>query len=220
MMDYTQKIRILVVDDHEIMRDGLRALIYRQPFMEVVGEAGTGSEAVELTDQLSPDVVLMDYIMPKMDGVEASGIILSRWPNVKILMVAASMSRHAIDGAISSGVHGLMLKDSTFDELTTAIRAVYNNETYFCSKIMNAVAGTYAHRVCGDHTPNGWMLKEREQEILRHLSNGMSSKQIARQINISPKTVDACRRQIMNKLRIDSIAGLVKFAIREGITTL
>jgi DNA-binding NarL/FixJ family response regulator len=162
----------------------------------------------------------MDYAMPTMDGVEASREILSRQPGVKILIVAASMSRHAIDSAISSGVHGLMLKDSTFDELITAIRAIYNNETYFCSKIMNAVAGTYAHRLSDDPMANGWTLKEREQEILRHLSNGMSSKQIARQINISPKTVDACRRQIMNKLRIDSIAGLVKFAIREGLTTL
>ncbi|MBE0534473.1 MAG: response regulator transcription factor [Phycisphaerae bacterium] len=219
-MDYTHKIRILVVDDHEIMRDGLRALIHRQPFMEVVGEAATGADAIEFASRLSPDVVLMDYTMPKMDGVEASSTILRQQPSIKILMVAASMSRHAIDSAISSGIHGLMLKDSTFDELTTAVRAVYNNETYFCSKIMNAVAGTYAHRLNDDSIANGWTLKEREQDILRHLSNGMSSKQIARQINISPKTVDACRRQIMNKLRIDSIAGLVKFAIREGLTTL
>ncbi|HPD47423.1 MAG TPA: response regulator transcription factor [Anaerohalosphaeraceae bacterium] len=219
-MDYTHKIGILLVDDHEIMRDGLRALIYRQPYMEVVGEASDGAEAVDLAQRLQPDIVLMDYAMPTMDGVEASREILSRQPGVKILIVAASMSRHAIDSAISSGVHGLMLKDSTFDELITAIRAIYNNETYFCSKIMNAVAGTYAHRLSDDPMANGWTLKEREQEILRHLSNGMSSKQIARQINISPKTVDACRRQIMNKLRIDSIAGLVKFAIREGLTTL
>lgn len=219
-MDYTHKIGILLVDDHEIMRDGLRALIYRQPYMEVVGEASDGAEAVDLAQRLQPDIVLMDYAMPTMDGVEASREILSRQPGVKILIVAASMSRHPIDSAISSGVHGLMLKDSTFDELITAIRAIYNNETYFCSKIMNAVAGTYAHRLSDDPMANGWTLKEREQEILRHLSNGMSSKQIARQINISPKTVDACRRQIMNKLRIDSIAGLVKFAIREGLTTL
>jgi two-component system response regulator NreC len=219
-MDYTHKIGILLVDDHEIMRDGLRALIYRQPYMEVVGEASDGAEAVDLAQRLQPDIVLMDYAMPTMDGVEASREILSRQPGVKILIVAASMSRHAIDSAISSGVHGLMLKDSTFDELITAIRAIYNNETYFCSKIMNAVAGTYAHRLSDDPMANGWTLNEREQEILRHLSNGMSSKQIARQINISPKTVDACRRQIMNKLRIDSIAGLVKFAIREGLTTL
>ena len=219
-MDYTHKIGILLVDDHEIMRDGLRALIYRQPYMEVVGEASDGAEAVDLAQRLQPDIVLMDYAMPTMDGVEASREILSRQPGVKILIVAASMSRHAIDSAISSGVHGLMLKDSTFDELITAIRAIYNNETYFCSKIMNAVAGTYAHRLSDDPMANGWTLKEGEQEILRHLYNGMSSKQIARQINISPKTVDACRRQIMNKLRIDSIAGLVKFAIREGLTTL
>jgi len=219
-MDYMQKIRILVVDDHEIMRDGLRALIYRQPFMEIVGEASNGAEAIQLTERLLPDIVLMDYAMPAMDGLEASRIILNRHPGIKVLIVAASMSRHAIDNAISSGVHGLMLKDSTFDELTTAVRAVYNNETYFCSQIMNAVAGTYAHRISGNPLANGWTLKEREQEILRHLSNGMSSKQIARQINISPKTVDACRRQIMNKLSIDSIAGLVKFAIREGLTTL
>ncbi len=219
-MDYTHKIRILVVDDHEIMRDGLRALIYRQPFMEVVGEGANGKEALELTERLSPDVILMDYAMPEMDGIEASRVILSRQPGVKILIVAASMSRHAIETAVSSGVHGLMLKDSTFDELTTAVRAIYNNETYFCSKIMNAVAGTYVHRMSNDPIANGWALKEREEEILRHLSNGMSSKQIARQINISPKTVDACRRQIMNKLHIDNIAGLVKFAIREGLTTL
>ncbi len=219
-MDYGDKIRILIADDHEIMRDGLGVLIRKQPSMEIVGQAGTGTEAVKLAAQLSPDVILMDYAMPDMDGIEASGFILSTNAEVKILLLAATLSRHCIDSAIGAGIGGIVLKDSTFDELASAIKAVYNNEMYFCPRIMNAITGRYAKRTGQDRMAEAWTLKDREQEILRHISNGMSSKEIARQIHISPKTVDACRRQIMDKLHIDNIAGLVKFAVREGMTTL
>ena len=219
-MDYRDRIRILVADDHEIMRDGLEVLIRKQPSMEIVGQAGTGAEAVKLAAQLSPDVILMDYTMPDMDGIEASGFILSTNVDVKILLLAATLPRFCIDNAISAGIGGIVLKDSTFDELVVAIEAVCNNETYFCSRIMNAIAGRYAKRPCRGSAAEAWVLKDREQEVLRHISNGLSSKEIARQIHISPKTVDACRRQIMDKLHIDNIAGLVKFAVREGMTTL
>ncbi len=219
-MDYGDRIRILVADDHEIMRDGLGVLIRKQPSMEMVGQAATGTEAVKLAAQLSPDVILMDYSMPDMDGIEASGFILSRNAEVKILLLAATLSRRCIDSAIGAGIGGIVLKDSTFDELAAAINAVCNNETYFCSRIMNMITGHYAKRTGQDRMAEAWVLKDREQEILRHISNGMSSKEIARQIHISPKTVDACRRQIMDKLHIDNIAGLVKFAVREGMTTL
>ncbi len=219
-MDYGDRIRILIADDHEIMRDGLGVLIRKQPLMEIVGQAGTGTEAVKLAAQLSPDVILMDYAMPDMDGIEASGFILSANADVKILLLAATLPRRCIDTAIGAGINGIVLKDSTFDQLATAIRAVCNNETYFCSRIMNAIAGCYARRTGHDRMAEAWTLKDREQEILRHISNGMSSKEIALQIHISPKTVDACRRQIMDKLHIDNIAGLVKFAVREGMTTL
>ncbi len=219
-MDYADRIRILIADDHEIMRDGLGVLIRKQPSMEIVGQAGTGTEAVKLAAQLSPDVILMDYAMPDMDGIKASGFILSTNSEVKILLLAATLSRHCIDSAIRAGIGGIMLKDSTFDELAVAIKAVCNNETYFCSRITNAIAGRYAKHTGQDRMAEAWILKDREQEILRHISNGMSSKEIARQIHISPKTVDACRRKIMDKLHIDNIAGLVKFAVREGIATL
>lgn len=219
-MDYAEKIGILVADDHEIMRDGLDILIRKQPFMEVVGHAATGEEAVRLAQQLSPDVILMDYGMPLIDGIEASKTILNNNPEVKILLLSATLPRCCIDKAICCGIKGIMLKDSTFEELSTAIRAVYSNETYFCAKIMSTIASSYANNSNSALVIDSWTLKDREQEILRHISDGMSSKEIARQINISPKTVDACRRQIMDKLRIDSIAGLVKFAIREGIAVL
>lgn len=219
-MDYAEKIRILVADDHEIMRDGLDILIRKQPYMEVVGHAATGEEAIRSTQQLLPDVVLMDYGMPVIDGIEASKVILDNYPQVKIMLLSATLPRCCIDKAICCGIKGIMLKDSTFEELSTAIRAVYSNETYFCSKIMSTIASSYANNSNTSLVIDSWVLKDREQEILRHISNGMSSKEIARQINISPKTVDACRRQIMDKLRIDSIAGLVKFAIREGIAAL
>ena len=219
-MDFVDKIRILIADDHEIMRDGLGVLIRKQPSMEIVGQAATGTEAVKLAAQLSPNVILMDYAMPDMDGIEASGFILSTNAEVKILLLAATLPRHCIDSAIGAGIGGIVLKDSTFDELVAAIKAVCNNEMYFCSRIMNAITGRYAKHTGLDCMAEAWTLKNREQEILRHLSNGMSSKEIARHIHISPKTVDACRRQIMDKLHIDNIAGLVKFAVREGITTL
>jgi len=158
--------------------------------------------------------------MPDMDGIEASSIILSTNAEVKILLLAGTLPRRCIDSAIGAGIGGIVLKDSTFDELATAIKAICNNETYFCSRIMNTITGRYVTHTGLDCMAEAWTLKNREQEILRHISNGMSSKEIARQIHISPKTVDACRRQIMDKLHIDNIAGLVKFAVREGMTTL
>ncbi len=219
-MDYRDKIRILIADDHEIMRDGLGVLIRKQPSMEIVGQAGTGTEAVKLAAQLSPDVILMDYTMPDMDGIEAAGFILSTNAEVKILLLAATLPRRCIDSAIAAGIGGIVLKDSTFDELAAAVKAVCNNETYFCSRIMNAITGRYAKHAGLDCMTETWILKNREQEILRHISNGLSSKEIALQIHISPQTVAARRRQIMDKLHIDTIAGLVKFAVREGMTTL
>jgi len=219
-MDYGERIRVLIADDHKIMRDGLEVLMRKMSDVEMVGQAATGAEAIRLAAELSPDVVVMDYAMPDMDGIQASEIILAADGKVKILLLVATLPRCCVDSAIGAGISGIVLKESTFGELSTAITAICSGQTYFCSRIMNSVAACYLRRASDNGAADVWKLKDREEQILRYISDGMSSKEIARRINISPKTVDACRRQIMDKLHIDNIAGLVKFAVREGITTL
>lgn len=218
-MDEEKKIRIVLADDHEIMCEGLKFLIDRHDDLEVVGLAGTGDMVVQLTEQLNPDVVVMDISMPVMDGIEASTRISKMDKNTKILVLSAVLTKHTIDQAIASGVTGLMMKESAFSEFVSAIRAVNRGERFFCSRIMGIVASSYVGRLQNGNV-NAPVLTERECEVIRHFSNGKSTKEIAYNINMSGKTVDACRRKIMDKLHINSTAELVKYALKAGLTTL
>ena len=218
-MDKDKKVKILLADDHEIMCEGLRFLIDRQDDMDVAGFAGTGDKVVELAETLNPDVVVMDISMPVMDGIEASNKISNMDKNIKILVLSAVLTKHTVDQAIAAGVDGLMMKESAFSEFVTAIRAVNRGERYFCSRIMNVVANSYIGRLQNGNA-DAPVLTERECEVIRHFSNGKSTKEIAYQINMSGKTVDACRRKIMDKLHINSTAELVKYALKAGLTTL
>lgn len=218
-MEPEKNITIVLADDHEIMREGLRVLIEREHGMKVVAEASTGIDVVNLAEKYVPDVVVMDVHMPLMDGVEASLRILNKNPNIKILILSAVLTRHIIDQAIGAGVLGLMMKESAFSELCSAVSAVNSGERYFCSRIMHVVANSYVGRLC--HTEEECdLLTKRECEVVRQFSNGKSSKEIALAIDMSGKTVDAYRRRIMEKLRLNSTAELVKYALRSGLTSL
>lgn len=218
-MESGKNITIILADDHEIMREGLRTLIEREDGMEVVATASTGTDVVSLVEKHAPDVVVMDVHMPVMDGVEASQRILDRNPNIKILVLSAVLTRHIIDQAIGAGVLGLMMKESAFSELCSAVFAVNAGERYFCSRIMHVVANSYVGRLCHSEEECD-LLTERESEVVRQFSNGKSSKEIALTIDMSGKTVDAYRRRIMEKLRLNSTAELVKYALRSGLTNL
>jgi len=218
-MDNDSKIRIVLADDHEIMCEGLKFLIDRQDDMDVVGLAGTGEKVLELTEELNPDVVVMDISMPSMDGIEASIRIKNSDSNAKIMVLSAVLTKHTIDQTIAAGVSGLMMKESAFKEFSSAIRTIHSGERYFCSRIMNIVASNYVGRL-RDGSNESPIFTERECEVIRQFANGKSTKEIALRINMSGKTIDACRRKIMDKLQINSTAELVKYALRAGLTTL
>lgn len=218
-MDNHQKIRIVLADDHEIMCEGLKFLINRQEDMEVVGLATTGEQVVELVQNLDPDVVVMDVNMPVMDGIEATTKLRALGFNAKVLVLSAVLTHHTIDQAIASGVTGLMMKESAFKEFANGVRAVQKGERYFCSRIMQVVASSYVGRL-REGASEAPIFTERECEVIRQFANGKSTKEIALKINMSGKTIDACRRKIMDKLNINSMAELVKYALRSGITTL
>lgn len=219
-MEANVKIRIILADNHRIMREGLCSLFQKQAGMEVVGEADNGEVAIERAGELKPDVIVMDINIPGMDGIKVSRRIMSENPTVKILVLSAHLHKHIIDHALRAGVLGFVLKECTFEELTRAICTVQKNGTYMCPGIMNVLVTGYVSQLRTDTQPDFTALTEREYEIIRLLSQGKTSKEIALCKDISPKTVDACRRAIMDKLKINSLAELIKYAVRVGITNI
>ena len=212
-------LRVLLVDDHEIMRQGLRLLLEKNSDMEVVGEANDGLKAIELTKELEPDVVVMDVNMPGVDGADATRRIVNDQPDTRIVALSMHSKKGFIIEMLKAGASGYVLKENAFSELVNAITTVMCNEIYLSSKITRIVVDDYVQdRVGGDSSKN--MLTDRESEVLKLVGDGKSSKGIALQLDLSVKTIDACRRRIMTKLDIDSVAELVKYAIREGLTSL
>ncbi len=212
-------LRILLVDDHKIMRQGLRLLLEKNSDMEVVGEANDGLKAIELTKELEPDVVVMDVNMPGVDGADATRRIVSSQPDIRIVALSMHSKKGFIIEMLKAGASGYVLKENAFSELVNAINTVMGNEIYLSSKITRIVVDDYVQdRIGGDSSKK--MLTDRENEVLKLVGDGKSSKEIALQLDLSVKTIDACRRRIMSKLDIDSVAELVKYAIREGLTSL
>jgi len=211
--------RILLADDHGIVREGLRALLEKQADMEVVGEAEDGFMTVELAKELRPDVIIMDISMPNLNGVQATQIILRELPDTKIVALSMHSDKHFVIEMLKAGALGYVLKAHFFDELIRAINTVMDNKHYLSPKVADILVEDYLScgRMVEDSALHG--LTGRECQILQLLAEGQSIKQIALRLKISPKTADANRRQIMEKLRISSIAELTKYAIREGLTS-
>jgi two-component system response regulator NreC len=210
-------VKILLVDDHQVLREGLRSLLERQPDMEVVGEAADGLTALRLARELNPDLVIMDVNMPGMDGIDVTRLISRDLPGIKVLALSMYPRKTFVCEMFKSGAAGYLLKESTFAEIVEAIHAVIHGERYVSSKVGGLLLDEY---VQGGHpgvTP--LKLTRREQEVVRMLADGKASKEIALITETSVKTVDACRRRVMQKLGTHSVAELVKYAIREGLTT-
>ncbi|MHC4243636.1 MAG: response regulator [Planctomycetota bacterium] len=212
-------VRVLMVDDHKIVRQGLCSLINNEVGMEVVGQAGDGRTAVKLAYELKPDVIVMDVNMPGMDGIDAARRIINDVPDVKIVALSMFPKKSFVVEMLKAGSLGYILKDNAFEELVTAINIVITGKTYLCPKATNIIVDDYILKP-PEYASVDKILTGREIEILKLLAEGKQSKEIALILNLSVKTIDACRRRIMQKLNVESIAELVKFSIREGLTSL
>lgn len=211
-------IRILLVDDHEIMREGMCALLRKHSEFEVVGQAADGRKALELTQQLTPDVVIMDIGMPNLNGIDATRQILALNPAIKILALSTHSDGSIVAKMIKYGASGYMLKESAFNELITGLQTMMHGKTFLCSKIAKVVFSDYVSMITNPKWNGGDGLSVREREVLQLVAEGHTTKEIARVLKLSPKTVDSHREHIMEKLGIRNIAGLTKYAIREGLT--
>ena len=214
-------IRIVVADDHQILREGLKALLGEDPECEVVGEAEDGRSAVDLAERLRPQVVLMDIGMPILNGIEATRKILASAPQTRVIILSMHSDRRYIARALQAGAAGYLLKDAAFDEISRAIRTVTDGRKYLSPAIAGAVIDEYLQKALPDAAKEkGAPLTSREREVLQLLAEGRSTKEIAGAIHVSVKTVESHRKNIMDKLEIHSIAELTKYAVRAGITSL
>ena len=213
-------MKIMIVDDHVIVREGLRALLDKQADIEVVGEAENGESAVERQKELLPDVVITDITMPKLNGVEAIRRIHACDPMVKIIALSMHAENSIVTEALKAGCHGYVLKSASFDEILAALEAVSQNERYLSPEITAVVIDEFLHAGPGHNGTGIELLTGRERQVLQRVAEGYAIKEIARDLHVSPKTIDTTRRKIMHKLNEHSVAGLTKFAVREGLTAL
>lgn len=211
-------ITILLADDHALMRDGLRALLEREPDMTLVAEAGDGRLAVELAKETRPDVAVIDAAMPVLNGIEATRQIASTLPETKVLALSMHSDRRFVSGMLTAGAMGFVLKECAYQELIEGVRAVVNNQTYLSPRIVNIVTEGFVAGAKGAQPSPCGQLTQREREVLQLLVEGLTTKDISDGLGVSVKTVETHRRHIMEKLELRSVAELTKFAIREGMT--
>lgn len=209
---------VLLADDHVLVRAGIRALIEKMPMVEVVGEASTGREALELVKTKLPHLVLMDIAMTELGGLEALPRITKDFPSVKVIILSAHANEEYVIRALRSGAAGYMLKDAATAELELAIRSVDEDKTYLSPSISRTAIDSYLERVGGPLSPLE-QLTPRQREILQLIAEGKNTKQIASDLDISVKTVEAHRLQLMERLNIHDIPGLVRYAIRSGLVS-
>jgi DNA-binding NarL/FixJ family response regulator len=212
--------KIMIVDDHRLMREGLRSIIEVESDMEVVAEASGGRAAVKLANEVPVDAVIMDITMPDLNGIEATNQVLSENPNIKVVALSMHSDDHFVAGMLQAGASGYLPKDCAAGELVDAIRTVMGGETYLSPKAANIVVESYRNALSKDKSSRSAVLTAREREVLQLVAEGETSKRIAALLNLSAKTVEAHRQQIMTKLNIRSIAGITKYAIQQGISSL
>lgn len=213
-------MRIVLADDHKILRDGLRSLLEKQPGMEVVAEVEDGRTIVQLARELSPDVVIMDIAMPDLNGIEATRKIVCENAAVKVIALSMHSDRRFVEEMFKAGASGYLLKDCAFEELAGAISAVCTNRFYLSPDLAGKMIKEYTNKLESDDSSVFTALTAREREVLQLLAEGKTTGQIAAFLNLSEKTVETHRRHIMKKLGLYSIAGLTKYAIREGLTSI
>jgi DNA-binding NarL/FixJ family response regulator len=214
-------IRVLLADDHTIVRDGLRALLEAHADITVVGDAANGRQAVDQVRKLRPDVVVMDIAMPELNGIEATQQIRESCPSTQVVILSMHSSPEHVFRALQAGARGYLIKESAGKEVAVAVRALHAGRRYFSQQITDTVIDDYIHQrqFSSDQSPLG-SLSPREREVLQLVVEGKPSVEIAEILFLSPKTVETYRSRVMEKLGIHDLPGLVKFAIQHGVTTL
>jgi two-component system NarL family response regulator len=211
-------MRILLVDDHELMREGLRSILEGETNVEIVGEASSGREAVALSLTLEPDVVVMDVGMKDLNGIDATRQIRSDHPEVRVIALSSHSDSRYVSAMLEAGASGYLLKANAYAELREALQAARQGKSYLCAEVTQGVVDASLHGTRSVAEPSA--LSDREREVLQLLAEGLSSPQIGKRLFIATSTVETHRRSIMRKLGIHSVADLTKWAIREGLTQL
>jgi DNA-binding NarL/FixJ family response regulator len=216
-----ERVRVLLVDDHDLVRTGVRLVLQRLEGVEVVGEAGDGREAVRLVETLTPDLVFMDIMMPSLNGLEALKHIGLKFPKTRVVVLSMNSSEEYVMQSLSSGACGYLVKNISPAELDTAIRAVMNGETYISPEVSRHPDLAAFRRGGGSNLDQTSYdrLTPRQREVLQLIAEGHSTKEIARKLDISVKTVEMHRAQLMTSLDIHDVAGLVRYAIRRGVVS-
>jgi two-component system response regulator NreC len=216
-----RKIKVLIVDDHTLVRAGIRSLLMLVEDIEVVGEASDGKEALARVRQLKPDVVLMDLAMPVMGGLEATRRLRREFPGIKVLALTQYDDSEYVIPIIEAGACGFITKMSAFSELAAAIQAAYRGESYLSSTAATALVEEYQLKIPAEGEQDPYQqLTDREREVLKLLAEGRTTREIAEMLVVSPKTVEWHKSSLMNKLNIRSRTDLIKFAIRKRIITI
>ena len=216
-----KKIQVLIVDDHTLVRSGIRSLLALVEGIEVVGEASDGKEALEKARQLMPDVVLMDLAMPVMGGLEATRRLRREFPRIQVLALTQYDDSEYVIPIIEAGARGFVTKMSAFSELAAAIQAAYKGESYLSSTAATALVEEYQQRIPAEGEQDPYQqLTDREREVLKLIAEGHTTREIAEMLVVSPKTVEWYKNSLKNKLNIHSRTELIKFAIRKRIITL
>jgi two-component system response regulator NreC len=210
-------IRILLADDHKILREGLRALLEKESNIEVIGEAADGRETMRLVRGLSPDVVIMDITMPGLNGIVATRRIVGEVPGVKVIALSMHTDRRFVVGMLQAGAMGYVLKECAFGELARAVHTVAEGRIHLSSEALDTVVKDYLRRLPETDSSVYSLLTPRECEVFQLLAEGKNSRQIADLLSVTMKTVQSHRRHIMRKLNVDGVAGLTKYAINEGL---
>lgn len=212
-------LRVLLVEDHTLVRAGIRALLENLPGVEVVGEAGDGQEALRLIAQHQPDVVVMDIGMPKLNGLEAAARVARDYPKTRVIILSMHLNEEYVIRALHAGAAGYLLKDAGTAELELALQAVARGDTYLSPPVSKRVIADYVQRVERLVDPLE-RLTPRQREILQLIAEGHTAKAMAQSLNISVKTVETHRAQLMERLDIHNVAGLVRYAMRRGLVVL
>jgi two-component system response regulator NreC len=213
-------IKLVLADDHSLIRVGLQSLIEKETDLQIIGQASDGRQTVSLVQKLKPDIVIMDISMPGLNGIEATRQIKAIDENIKIIALSVHDEALYVRRMLKAGASGYLVKHSDFNELVEAIRAVTRDQLYLSPRISNELVHDYLKHLPDDEATAFSILSEREREILQLLAEGKTKQEIAKILFLSVKTVDSHRQNIMNKLSITTLSDLIRYAIREGISEL